>query len=226
MAQRNQLPRRLGAHDGAPLRRAVGRRPRRDRGASRGCASCRAELATFQSTRAAARRALDADEPPARAHQAILRAAAAAVAAKQPKPIEARAAAAAAVVLGALARAMDAADVRHARRGRRRRAGEQGLPRARQDGRARTPGAPVGARGSARRTAAAVAEPQATRETSRGRAGEDGATRPRPKRSARTRRRNGSSPRPRTTRRPGRSPRRRRRSGGARHPTVSARSAV
>ena len=55
-----------------------------------GCASCAAELATFQSTRAAARRALDVDEPPASAHQAILRAAAAAVAAKQPKPIEAR----------------------------------------------------------------------------------------------------------------------------------------
>ena len=51
-----------------------------------GCPSCAAELATFQSTRAAARRALDIDEPPARAHQAILRAAAAAVAAKQPKP--------------------------------------------------------------------------------------------------------------------------------------------
>ena len=58
-----------------------------------GCASCRAELAGLQSTRAAARRALDADEPPARAHQAILRAATAAVAAKQPKPIEARVAA-------------------------------------------------------------------------------------------------------------------------------------
>ncbi len=58
-----------------------------------GCASCAAELATFQSTRAAARRALDVDEPPARAHQAILRASAAAVAAKQAKPIEARAAA-------------------------------------------------------------------------------------------------------------------------------------
>ncbi len=56
-----------------------------------GCASCAAELAAFQSTRAAARRALDADEPPARAHQAILRAAAAAVAAKQPAPIEVRA---------------------------------------------------------------------------------------------------------------------------------------
>ena len=56
-----------------------------------GCASCRAELAGFESTRAAARRALDADEPPERAHQAILRAAAAAVAAKQPRPIEARA---------------------------------------------------------------------------------------------------------------------------------------
>ena len=55
-----------------------------------GCASCAAELATLQSTRAAARRALDADEPPAHAHQAILRAAAAAVAAKQSKPIEAR----------------------------------------------------------------------------------------------------------------------------------------
>jgi hypothetical protein len=49
-----------------------------------GCARCAADLATFRSTRAAARRALDADEPPARAHQAILRAAAAAVAAKQP----------------------------------------------------------------------------------------------------------------------------------------------
>ncbi len=58
-----------------------------------GCASCRAELALLQSTRASARRALDADQPPARAHQAILRAAAAAVAAKQPKPIEARIAA-------------------------------------------------------------------------------------------------------------------------------------
>jgi hypothetical protein len=56
-----------------------------------GCASCRAELAGFEGTRAAARRALDADEPPARAHQAILRAATAAVAAKQSKPIEARA---------------------------------------------------------------------------------------------------------------------------------------
>jgi hypothetical protein len=56
-----------------------------------GCPSCRAELVGFESTRAAARRALDADEPPARAHQAILRAAAAAVAAKPPKPIEVRA---------------------------------------------------------------------------------------------------------------------------------------
>jgi len=56
-----------------------------------GCPSCRAELSAFQSTRASARRALEADEPPARAHQAILRAAAAAVASKQPKPIEARA---------------------------------------------------------------------------------------------------------------------------------------
>jgi hypothetical protein len=55
-----------------------------------GCASCRAELAGFQTTRSAARRALDADEPPAGAHQAILRAAAAAVAAKRPQPIEAR----------------------------------------------------------------------------------------------------------------------------------------
>ena len=57
-----------------------------------GCPSCRAELAAFQGTRTSARRALDADEPPARAHQAILRAAAAAVAAKQPRPIEARSA--------------------------------------------------------------------------------------------------------------------------------------
>jgi hypothetical protein len=56
-----------------------------------GCASCRADLAGFESTRAAARRALEADEPPQRAHQAILRAAAAAVATKQPQPIEARA---------------------------------------------------------------------------------------------------------------------------------------
>ena len=80
-----------------------------------GCASCRAELAAFQSTRASARRALDADEPPARAHQAILRAAAAAVAAKQPKPMRDARRRAAAVVLGALARAMDAADLRHAR---------------------------------------------------------------------------------------------------------------
>ena len=58
-----------------------------------GCPSCTAELAAFQSTRAAARRSLDADEPPARAHQAILRAAAAAVAAKKVRPIEARVAA-------------------------------------------------------------------------------------------------------------------------------------
>jgi hypothetical protein len=57
------------------------------------CSSCRAELAAFQSTRASARRALDVDEPPSRAHQAILRAAAAAVVAKQPNPIETRAAA-------------------------------------------------------------------------------------------------------------------------------------
>jgi hypothetical protein len=55
------------------------------------CPSCRAELAEFRATRVAARRALDEDAPPARAHQAILRAAAAAVAAKQPQPIEARA---------------------------------------------------------------------------------------------------------------------------------------
>jgi hypothetical protein len=57
------------------------------------CASCAAELAAFRSTRVAARRALEADEPPARAHQAILRAAAAAVATKQPEPVEARVAA-------------------------------------------------------------------------------------------------------------------------------------
>jgi len=56
------------------------------------CASCRAGLAALQGTRASARRALDADQPPPRAHQAILRAAAAAVAAKQPQPMEARAA--------------------------------------------------------------------------------------------------------------------------------------
>jgi hypothetical protein len=55
-----------------------------------GCARCRAELAGFQATRAAARRALDADSPPARAHEAIMRAAAAAVAAKEPQPIAAR----------------------------------------------------------------------------------------------------------------------------------------
>ncbi len=55
-----------------------------------GCASCAAELAAFQSTRAVARRALEGDEPPARAHQAILRAAAAAVAAKEAKPTGAR----------------------------------------------------------------------------------------------------------------------------------------
>lgn len=54
------------------------------------CVSCRAELAGFQSARAIARQALDADAPPARAHQAILRAAAAAVASKQPQPIAAR----------------------------------------------------------------------------------------------------------------------------------------
>src|SRR5580698_774739 len=54
------------------------------------CASCRAELAGFQGARAVARRTLDADAPPARAHQAILRAAAAAVTSKQPQPMEAR----------------------------------------------------------------------------------------------------------------------------------------
>src|SRR3954454_3132452 len=58
-----------------------------------GCPRCRAELAAFQGTRASARRPIDADEPRARAHQAILRAAAAAVATRQTKPIEARAAA-------------------------------------------------------------------------------------------------------------------------------------
>jgi hypothetical protein len=60
---------------------------------SAACPSCRAELAAFQSTRASARRVFEADEPPARAHQAILRAAAAAVAAKHPKLSEPRAAA-------------------------------------------------------------------------------------------------------------------------------------
>jgi anti-sigma factor RsiW len=55
-----------------------------------GCARCRAELDGFQATRAAARRTLDADAPPARAHQAIMRAAAAAVAAKEAQPIAAR----------------------------------------------------------------------------------------------------------------------------------------
>src|SRR5579871_2594833 len=52
------------------------------------CAACKAELAAFRATRVAARRALDADAPPARAHEAILRAAAAAVAAR--RPVEAR----------------------------------------------------------------------------------------------------------------------------------------
>ena len=55
-----------------------------------GCARCRAELAGLRATRAAARRTLDADAPPARAHQAILRAAAAAVAAQQAQPVTAR----------------------------------------------------------------------------------------------------------------------------------------
>ncbi|HEY4395587.1 MAG TPA: zf-HC2 domain-containing protein [Polyangia bacterium] len=55
-----------------------------------GCARCQAELAALQATRAAARRTLDDDAPPARAHQAILRAAAAAVAAREPQPIAAR----------------------------------------------------------------------------------------------------------------------------------------
>jgi len=57
-----------------------------------GCARCQAELAALQRTRAVARRALDAGEPPVRAHQAILRAAAAAVA--KPAPTEAKVAAA------------------------------------------------------------------------------------------------------------------------------------
>jgi hypothetical protein len=55
-----------------------------------GCARCRAELAALQATRAVARRTLDDGAPPARAHQAILRAAAAAVAAKEGQPIAAR----------------------------------------------------------------------------------------------------------------------------------------
>jgi hypothetical protein len=55
-----------------------------------GCARCRAELAALQATRAAARRTLDADAPPARAHQAILRAAAAAIAAKESQPVAVR----------------------------------------------------------------------------------------------------------------------------------------
>jgi hypothetical protein len=55
-----------------------------------GCDSCRAELAAFHGTRAAARRALDADTPPPRVHDAILRAAAAAAAAKQAQPIAPR----------------------------------------------------------------------------------------------------------------------------------------
>jgi len=50
-----------------------------------GCARCRAELAGLRSTRAIARQVLD-ETPPARAHQAILRAAAAAVAGRQPAP--------------------------------------------------------------------------------------------------------------------------------------------
>ncbi|HVV49264.1 MAG TPA: zf-HC2 domain-containing protein [Polyangia bacterium] len=59
-----------------------------------GCVDCRAELASFQGVRAAARQALDADAPPARARDAILRAAAAAVVDKQPvaaRPAPARA---------------------------------------------------------------------------------------------------------------------------------------
>ncbi len=50
-----------------------------------GCARCRAELADLQKTQAVARQVLD-ETPPARAHQAILRAAAAAVAARAPVP--------------------------------------------------------------------------------------------------------------------------------------------
>lgn len=54
---------------------------------SGGCARCRAELARLRSTRAIARQVLD-ESPPARAHQAILRAAAVAVAGRQPAPEE------------------------------------------------------------------------------------------------------------------------------------------
>ena len=50
-----------------------------------GCARCRAELAGLRSTRAIARQVLD-ETPPASAHQAILRAAAAAVAGREPAP--------------------------------------------------------------------------------------------------------------------------------------------
>ncbi len=49
-----------------------------------GCAACQAELTALESTRALARRSLAADEPPARARAAILRAAAAAVPAARP----------------------------------------------------------------------------------------------------------------------------------------------
>src|SRR2546423_15723620 len=49
-----------------------------------GCARCRAELDGFQKTRAVARRGLD-EAPPARAHAAIMQAAAAHLAA-QPRP--------------------------------------------------------------------------------------------------------------------------------------------
>jgi Putative zinc-finger len=50
-----------------------------------GCESCRTELADFQKTRALARRVVD-ETPPARAHEAILRAATAAVAARAGAP--------------------------------------------------------------------------------------------------------------------------------------------
>jgi anti-sigma factor RsiW len=51
-----------------------------------GCQACRAELAALESTRAHARRALDADSPPPRARAAILRAAAAASPRPAPAP--------------------------------------------------------------------------------------------------------------------------------------------
>ena len=124
-----------------------------------------------------------------------------------------------AVVLGAVPRALDVANVRHGRRGRRRRAGEQGLPRARQDRRAGAADAPLGARRGARDAAGA----------DRGAAEAQAAAKAAPPAEAEKIRRDADSWRlqhpAETRRRPVRAPRRRRNGAAPPRPTALGRSA-